>query len=87
LRQLEKVFDERASAGTVSLKFSPVFDSLLSEPRFERLLERAGFKLSQRICLARFSSFKSQLCGALIHYESETDRCSTLSMSVLDLRS
>ena len=42
-RELEKVLDERHPSGAVSLKINPLFDSLRSDPRYTKLLERAGF--------------------------------------------
>jgi hypothetical protein len=43
LRQLEKVFDERAYGGALTLKVNPFYDSLRADPRYETLLKRAGF--------------------------------------------
>ena len=42
-RELERIFDERAYGAAVSLKVNAMYDELRSDPRFARLLERAGF--------------------------------------------
>ena len=44
LQQLEKAFDERAHGCAVTLKVNPVYDNLRSDPRYQRLVERAGFR-------------------------------------------
>jgi tetratricopeptide (TPR) repeat protein len=43
IHQLEKAFDERAYGCAVTLKVNPLYDDLRSDPRYQRLLERAGF--------------------------------------------
>lgn len=40
---LDRVFDEHASGGAISLKVGYVWDNLRSDPRYPPLLQRAGF--------------------------------------------
>jgi len=41
-RWFERVLEERAAGGAVSLKVNPIFDNLRSDPRFADLLRRTN---------------------------------------------
>jgi DNA-binding winged helix-turn-helix (wHTH) protein/TolB-like protein/Tfp pilus assembly protein PilF len=43
LAQLEKMFYEKAPPGPIALKVSPILDMLSTNPRYTKLLQRAGF--------------------------------------------